>query len=125
MNFRDYPWVWPPAGFIPFDKNGSAALQPGSFVAAVVDIPTRFGGWLTLAGIELSDFTSAFFQILQGGLPVRDYAQVSVPLGAPETPAVLYVELRPGQPLSLIYQNNSGGTLAARWRLYGWYYPND
>ncbi len=126
MDFRDYPWVWPPAGFEPLDLNGSVAVAPGtSTVFPPYSIPVLQDGWITLAGIELSSYVPGvtFYKLLLDGKAIRNYEALTVPLGAPETPAALYIRLRPNQKFSMQVVNGGVGNVAARWRFYGWYYP--
>lgn len=126
MDFKDYPWIWPPSGFEPLDLNGSVAVPGGTTVVAFnpYSIPLLQDGWLTLAGVELSGYPSGtFYQLLLDGKAIRNYEAISVPLGSPETPAVLYISLKPNQKFSLSITNGGAGILAARWRFYGWYYP--
>ncbi len=84
---------------------------------------------MTSAGIELSTYGTApnpaYYQLLLDGQIIRDYGRVRVPLGAPNTPATLYVKLAQSQTLTLRVVNATNPPLvcAARWRLYGWYYP--
>jgi hypothetical protein len=126
LNFEDYPWIYPPPGFIPVDKNNALAVADGSNLLEVerIEIPTRMDGWIVLAGINLAQYddTTAFYRISQGGVPIRDYSKIKVPLGAPETPATLYIRLKPDQPVTLHITNTTGAVLAARWRLFGYYY---
>lgn len=126
MDFEDYPWVWPPSGFESLDLNGSTSVPTGTSKIAFppYTIPILQDGWITLAGVELSTYNATtYFQLLLNGQPIRNYERVSVPLGAPETPAVLYIHLVPNQLFSLNIVNGTAGNLAARWRFYGWYYP--
>lgn len=125
MDFIDYPWVWPPPGFARFDLNGSQpVLANSSAVVLSYQIPILQDGWITLAGIELSSYSpTTYFQLLQAGTPIRDYEKVQVPLGAPNTPASLHIHLQPNQIFSLSVVNGTGNNLAARWRFYGWYFP--
>ncbi len=128
MDFSDYPWVWPPAGFLPFDRNGTTPVANAT-QADVESVALQVGmeGWMVEAGIELSGYGTvgapAFWQLLLDGQIIRDYGMVRVPIGAPATPARLYVKLAQSQTLTLRVVNNSGVQIAARWRLYGWYYP--
>lgn len=126
-NFEDYPWIYPPPGFIPVERCRSVPVPNGSNLVEVmrIEIPTRMDGWINLAGIELTVFddNDAFYRINQAGVPIRDYSKLSAPLGAPNTPAALYLRLFPDQPLTLHVTNNTGQILAARYRVYGWYYP--
>ncbi len=127
MDIADYPWIWPPIGFEPFDLNGSAAIAiaaAGVLAFPAYSIPIGQEGYVVSAGIELSSYgAGTFYQILLGGNPLRNYANITVPLGAPNTPASLHIKLLPNQPLSLAITNGTGAILAARWRFYGWYYP--
>lgn len=131
MDFSDYPWVFPPPGFIRFDRNGTLAVNPGStnIVAETINLQMGMKGWITLAGIELSTYGvpafPAYFQLKQSGQIIRDYGLVRVPLGAPNTPAALHIELFESQPFTLEISNHTAPGLicGARWRLYGWYYP--
>lgn len=129
MDLRDYPHIWPPPGFEPFDINGSkqvlATAAADAFTAYT--IPLLQEGWITLAGIELSSYTGAFYQLVLDGKPIRNYEKVTVPLGAPNTPAVLYIKLKPNQAFTLHIDNTGAGAIntVARWRFYGWYYPKD
>lgn len=129
MDFSDYPWVWPPPGFIPFDRNNTFAINPGQSNIVVESIKLDVGmqGWMVSAGIELSSYGTAgvpaFYQLKLDDQIIRDYGRVRVPLGAPNTPATLYVGLRQSQTLTLNITNQTAIIVAARWRLYGWYYP--
>lgn len=126
-NLADYPHVFPPPGFIRVDRNGSAAVAAGVTVrpaGSEIDIRNGFEGWIVLAGVELSSYAAGtFFRLLEGETPIRDYEAVTVPLGAPNTPAPLHIKLRPEVPFRLSVTNAGAGVLAARWRFYGWYYP--
>jgi hypothetical protein len=125
-DFTDYPWVWPPDGFEPLDLNGSLAVLPNTDVNAFLPytIPLLQNGWITQAGIELSGYPAGtYYTLTLAGNAIRNYERITVPLGAPNTPAILYIKLQPNQPFALRIHNASGGTIAARWRFYGWYYP--
>ncbi len=125
MEIQDYPWVWPPKDFEPLDLNGSLAVPAGSSALAFTPytIPLLQEGWITQAGIELSSYAAGtYFQLLQNGSPIRNYERITVPLGAPNTPAMLYIKLKPNQPFALNIVNAGVAVLAARWRFYGWYY---
>jgi hypothetical protein len=128
MSFKDYPWVWPPSGFETLDLNGSLAVPPSTTqdVFPPYTIPILQDGWITLAGVELSSYIPGvtFYQLTLDGKAIRNYEALTVPLGAPETPAVLYIRLRPNQKFALRVTNGSvNANLAVRWRFYGWYYP--
>ncbi len=126
MDIQDYPWVWPPKGFEPLDLNGTAAVTANSTLVAFTPytIPLLQEGWITQAGVELSGYApGTYFTLSLNSQAIRNYERVSVPLGAPNTPATLYIKLRPNQPFALTIVNASGATIAARWRFYGWYYP--
>jgi hypothetical protein len=126
MDIEDYPWEWPPQGFEPFDLNGSAPINPGStsIVFPPYAIPLLQEGWVTGLGIELSSYgAGTYYQLLLGGNPMRDYARVTVPIGAPNTPVKRHIKLRPNQDISLNVVNGGAAILAVRWSIYGWYYP--
>lgn len=126
MDFRDYPWIWPPKDFSPLDLNGSVAVAPGATVLAfpAYTIPVLQEGWINQAGIELSSYAAGTsYQLLMAGSAIRNYERITVPLGAPNTPASLYIKLLPNQPFALRITNGGAAILAARWRFYGWYYP--
>jgi hypothetical protein len=132
MDFIDYPWVYPPPGFVRFDRNGTLSVNSGlsNQVAETIQLEMGMDGWLVYAGIELSTYGTvahpAYFQLKQAGQIIRDYGKVQVPLGAPNTPAFLHVKLFAAQPFTLEITNltNPALVVAARWRLYGWYYPS-
>lgn len=129
MDFQDYPWVFPPPGFVRVDRNNSEPIAVGAvnFVVETINLDFGMDGWITLAGIELSGYGTpalpAFFQLKQSGQIIRDYGHVRVPLGAPNTPAPLHIKLYQSQPLTLEITNLTPAIVAARWRLYGWFYP--
>lgn len=126
MDFIDYPWVWPPAGFEPLDLNGSLSVPGNSSALAFqpYSIPLLQDGWITQAGVELSGYLpGTYYQLLLNNQTIRNYERITVPLGAPNTPAILYIKLQPNQPFALNIVNGGGSNLAARWRFYGWYYP--
>lgn len=126
MDIADYPWEWPPQGFEPFDLNGSTAINPASssVVFPAYQIPLLQEGWITMLGIELSSYAAGtFYQLLVASRPLRDYAHVTVPIGAPNTPVKRHIRLRPNQTLELNVHNAGATVLAARWSIYGWYYP--
>jgi len=125
-NPADYPWLYPPPGFIPVDRNRNLALGavPVNPVITLetIQLTTGYEGWLVSCGLQASDFSTCFFQFLNGGAPMRDYTRIEVPLGQPELPAPIFIKLEPNQPLVLT-ATVTGAPQALRWRLFGWYYP--
>ncbi len=126
MDIADYPWEWAPVGFEAFDLNGSIAINAGASGQAfpAYTIPVLQEGWITGLGIELSSYGAGTSWSLNiAGKPIRDYSVVTVPIGAPNTPVKRRIKLMPNQPLTLTIVNATANPLAARWSIYGWYYP--
>lgn len=127
LGLRNYPHVYPPPGFTPFNRvgsetvavNGSYTLNAGQQIL----IPTNQKGWITQIAIFLGSYGNGqTWTLFIGGTAVRDYTNVPTPLGAVETPVVRHIELLPGQSVGLSFSNKGTTNLAARWMIYGWYY---
>lgn len=124
---EDFPWVYPPKGFIPWNRTSSIQVAAGAAYTVVesVSIPMGMAGWMTQCGLVLSDFTQgATLRLAQAGVPVRDYALIGANMGAPETPIKMYMRLLPSQDLTLMVANPGGAPITARWLMNGWYYPH-
>lgn len=126
MDFENYPMIFPPPGFIRFDRVGNFSipgLTPLSPIpATLINIPTQFDGYISVCGVTLSDYSAATYSFYQGGSPIRDYINLGAPIGAPETCQPIYLKLKPDQDFQMYVINTGAGFVAARWRFFGWYY---
>lgn len=120
-----YPHLFPPPGFITVDRNNSQTLAAplGITTLETIQLTQSYEGWIVSTGLQMSDFSLAFFSINQGFQPLRDYARITVPLGQPELPAPLFIKIVQNQPITLTVTRIAAGACALRWRLFGWYYP--
>jgi hypothetical protein len=122
----DYPHVWPRPGFIPIGRFRSVAIAPGATAQLLetIQIPTGMDGWIKKIGIELSSYSNGVsYSLLQNGIPIRDYALITVPIGSPDTPTTQFIQLNPNQTVTLVGKNPTVAPVAARWYFYGWYFP--
>lgn len=119
-----YPHLFPPPGFIPVDRNKSFSLVSGGGETELerIQLTDGYEGWIRLVGLQASSFTNFFFTIKNQGQPIRDYTRITVPLGQADSPQPIFLELKANIPLTLHATNTSGGVIALRWRLFGWYY---
>jgi hypothetical protein len=128
MDFSNYPMLYPPPGAIFVNRVGSYPVPAGQTVDVLVArsqqivIPNTYTGWVALAGVALSDYASSNFSLTVNGIQLRDYAQMTAPIGAPETIQPVYIQLAPQQPFSLVVYNGTANPQAVRWRFFGWYY---
>ena len=117
-----YPHLFPPPGFVQFDRNGLLApTGVGTTVLSTVAINSGYRGWVRQIGLECGDFGVAYFTMLLGGAPIRDYTRIEVPLGSPTTPKEVFIEIPPN--FSLVLQVTATAPVPVRWNLWGWYYP--
>jgi len=135
LGIGDYPHIWQPPKSIPFNRVGSkqnilsgatfgiAPLAPGQ--QNQILIPLGQKGWLTQIGVFLSTFGDGqTWSLTQSGKALRDYTNVTVPLGSLATPLIRSIELFPNQPIVLSFFNGSASLpLTVGWSMYGWFYP--
>jgi hypothetical protein len=117
-----YPHLFPPPGFVQFDRNGlQAPAAIGVTPIATIAINSGYRGWVRQIGLESGDFGTSFFTINLGGAPIRDYTRIEVPLGSPTTPKDVFIEIPPN--FSLVLTVTCTAPTPVRWNLWGWYYP--
>lgn len=121
------PWIEPPPGFVHVDRNAVTTVTIGSGKTLLqrIQLTESYEGYIVKAGIFASSYQDFFFSIEQGGIPLRDYSRVQVPLGQSD-------QMDPLGPLKIVanepwelYANAGAGAaniIGIRYRIYGWYY---
>jgi len=127
-DFKKYTWLFPPEGFKPFNRNNlfnTPAPAPGPSQETVLETiipPPNYRGWVRWIGLEASNFQKVFYTIRKGGAPIDDYTRIVVPLGNPATPISIFIEMEPNRTLELV-ATYTAATLALRYMISGWFYP--
>lgn len=118
-----YPHLFPPDGFIQFDRNNRLEPVPigAEQTLETIKITSGYVGWIREIGLEASDWGVIFFTIYDDNAPLRDYTRIVVPLGSPTTPKQVFIPIRPNSPITL--RCTASGATSARWSVFGWYYP--
>lgn len=124
-SWEDIAHIVPPPGFDYIDRNNSLSLATGGGETQLEEIILSGGrnAWIVSTGLQSSNFTNMFFTIKMNGQPLRDYVRITVPLGQADNPKPVFIKIPANYKLTLHATNNSGGNVALRWRLFGWYYP--
>lgn len=130
-DLEQYPHLFPPASARPFDRNKPVLLAPNTTLAAggalleTIQPMQSYEGVLRFVDIFSANFGSSTtlvscFQFRLGGTPITDYTIIQMPL-VPEIP--LIIKIPANTPFTLYGFNQTGGAIAARYRLCGWFYP--
>ena len=129
-NPHDWGHLFPPPGFISVDRNNASILAVGTAAGTrtleSIEVTQGYIGWITLVGLQLSNFSQAFFTILRGNVAIRDYVRIVVPLGQADNPKPVFIKINANEPITLTVTNDvaiAGVPVAIRYRLFGWYYP--
>lgn len=129
LSLRDYPHEFmPPMSDEIFqaDLHIVGAGTTYTFNAGqTIVIPNQKIGWLKEIAVQLSAFggaTGVSWSLLINGVPLRNYTNIPVPIGALGTPLRRSIKLPPLQPVQLQFKNTGGAPVTAQWSLYGWYY---
>jgi hypothetical protein len=118
------PWIVPPPGFVSVDRNRSLVVAPGpETLIERINLDLNMEGWIVLAGIFASSYSSFFFTIKAGLQPIRDYVRITVPLGQTDSMDPMLIKITPNEPVGLYATNAGGAPVGVRYRLFGWYYP--
>lgn len=129
LGLRDYPHEFMPPGSDEIFQAGLQSVGAGQTYTfgsgQTIIIPNQKIGWLKEIAVQLSAFggnTGISWSLLVGGVPLRNYTNVPVPVGALGTPLRRNIKLPPLQPVQLQFKNTGGAAVTAQWSLYGWYY---
>ncbi len=123
--WEDIAHIVPPPGFDYIDRNAARALASGGGQTQLERINLSGGrdAWIVACGLQASSFVGFFYTFKMNGQPLRDYVQIEVPLGQADNPKPVFLKIKANYTLTLHGTNTSGGNVALRWRLFGWYYP--
>jgi hypothetical protein len=128
-SLNDFPWLYPPKGFYPLDRNGIASIQnvtlaPVTTVLETIDeIGSGAEGWIRLLALESSDFNNSYFSLYEDSQPMKNYVVLNAPIGSTSTPRQAFIPLKGGRKYTLrATLAASQPFLAFRWTLFGWYY---
>ena len=119
-----YPHLFPPPGFIQFDRNGLLTIPAvaGITTLETIQLTSGYEGWVRAIGLECGDWAIGNYAINIGNAPIRDYTRIEVPLGSPTTPKEVFIALQVNVPLTLTFNSTGAAPVPVRWSLWGWYY---
>ena len=120
-----YPHLFPPPGFTPFVRTGGPITVPavaGTTVLDSIQITSNMEGWVRQIGLEAGDFSIISFRIQNDGAPLRDYTNISVPLGNVATPINVFIPISVNVPLQLLVISTGVAPVPVRYVMTGWYY---
>lgn len=130
MNPNDlaaFPHIFPPLGAVHFVRTGLLTIPDavGSTLLETIQLTSNMVGWIRQIGLEAGDFSVINFQLQSGGAAIRDYSNISVPLGNVSTPMSIFVDLPRNQPMNLFAVSAGGAAVPVRWLVAGWYINPD
>jgi len=122
-----YPWVYPPPGFTPIDRNGIRTVSGVNnklTLETISEIGQGSEGWLRLMALESGDFDTTFFTILENDQPMKNYVNLNAPIGSTATPRATLIKLLGNNTYKLVITSTiAAANVSLRWALFGWYYP--
>lgn len=127
---EDYPHIYPPPGFIPINRAGALPVPantplnaPLVIAAATIALPLQQKGYIRRLGITITSTAFQAWSILQDGAAIRDFTNINSSYASPSTPDEVFIELRPGQTITLTASNTDPANAHnISWLLSGWYY---
>jgi len=123
-----YPWVYPPPGFYPIDRNGIKTVGSGVAGSDILETISEVGqgseGYIRLLALESGDFSTTFFTLIENDQPMKNYVRLEAPIGATSTPRACLIKLLGNNTYKLKATYTAGAqNVALRWTIFGWYYP--
>jgi len=126
MDIGHFPWLYPPEGAKPIDKNKAVTLAAATSDVLLETIRGLQGykGVLRYTDLYSANFGTAavprsYFTLKRDNQPIAEYVRILMPM-VPEIKVLIFIE--ENQVVTLHGTNLIGTDIPARYRLAGWYW---